>query len=63
MYFAIAKTSTFLLICTILTLVVKNYSKFNDILIKIYCNILKWDAYELYSKCHKFREKSFEINN
>lgn len=56
------KVTTFLLICVVLTLVIKNYSKFNFVLVKIYCNILKWDAYELFSKCHKFREKSFEVN-
>ena len=58
-YFVSGKTTTFLLVYFLMCFAISKFIRFNHIFVEIYNSILKWDAYELYLKCHKFRTKSF----
>lgn len=57
-YIVAIKTSLFILFYIILCFFLNKFSSFNKTIMEIYNNILKWDAYELYSKCVSFRTKS-----
>jgi len=56
----LGKSLTFLAVYFAMCFVIRSFSKFNKVLVEIFNSVLKWDAYELYSKCHKFRIQSSE---
>lgn len=56
----LGKTTTFILFYCVMCFLINKFSRFNFVLVEIYNSILKWDVYELYLKCHRFRMRIFE---
>jgi hypothetical protein len=54
-YFVVVKSLLLILLYGVLYFLVRKFVYFTHVVSNIYCNILKWDAYELYMKCYKFR--------
>lgn len=59
-YFAVAKSLILLTVYFCMCFIILKFAKFNKVIVEIFNSVLKWDAYQLYSKCHKFRTKSFQ---